>query len=700
MGSKGGGSSAPASEQVVKNETVIPEYFRPYLERTLERGEQLSLEPYQAYGQPRTAGFTPEQLQSFNMTQQNVGAYSGDLNNARNLAADAGRALPDINMSEYMNPYTQNVINVAKREAWRDDQILGNQLDANAVNAGAFGGARHAIQESEARRNLSQRLSDIQTQGMSEAYDRGVAALGADRSAQAQAAGLSSNIGAAAQDLGLRDAAAVGAVGGQRQAQQQLLMDQAYQDFLAQREDPYERLAQYSGILRGYQPSGNRYETVNTTTPSPSVLSQVAGLGAAGVGIGKIAGAFKEGGPVKKYAEGGSVLPEVPHFYRFEPPYHPSMYQDPLEKQPRKSIFEDRDSIFSGQNSRFKDQPSIFNKTRANAKTGYWKGKDEGLPGTMDIEGGAAAQPSVLPEPGPDWTGGVRPPLRILEDEGPRYALPNIRRSMQDESVLPGAPMKAVPQGGEKQPPIPQDKPSILPPAIKEEVAAKAAETPLEPSAAKDTLAVTQDAATEGAPDWALPLIAAGFATMAGTSPYAMVNIGQGGLAGMKEYGEQKKSKLEKRTVDLKESELRNNVLLKSRELDIKASEALTTEKYRKDWAEISRRKNEIDDKVADGTMGLKKAQLEINKLTAEANQLIRLDAIDQRREAAMLNKETRAEANENALLQGINKALEDGGLSVEESNRLKAQRLQILISRMKPLDAANPPKGFHPAKK
>lgn len=74
----------------------------------------------------------------------------------------------------YMSPYMQNVVDIQKREADRDYQQQLNQLNAQSVHAGAFGGSRQAIQQAEAARNQATRLGDIQAKGQQDAYASGM----------------------------------------------------------------------------------------------------------------------------------------------------------------------------------------------------------------------------------------------------------------------------------------------------------------------------------------------------------------------------------------------------------------------------------------------------------------------------------------------------------------------------------------------
>ena len=75
----------------------------------------------------------------------------------------------------YMDPYAQNVIDQEKTQSNRDYQQQLNQLNAQSVQAGAFGGSRQAIQQSEAARNQLFNLANIENTGLSNAYTQGAA---------------------------------------------------------------------------------------------------------------------------------------------------------------------------------------------------------------------------------------------------------------------------------------------------------------------------------------------------------------------------------------------------------------------------------------------------------------------------------------------------------------------------------------------
>jgi hypothetical protein len=88
---------------------------------------------------------------------------------------------------EYMSPYQQAVTDIEKREATRASNILGQQLQGQAVQQGAFGGSRSAIVEAERQRNLSQQLGDIQARGSQAAFQQARDQFNAEQQARLQA---------------------------------------------------------------------------------------------------------------------------------------------------------------------------------------------------------------------------------------------------------------------------------------------------------------------------------------------------------------------------------------------------------------------------------------------------------------------------------------------------------------------------------
>ena len=84
----------------------------------------------------------------------------------------------------YMSPYMQNVVDIQKREAQRQSGIQGAQQQAQAAQAGAFGGGRDAIMRAERERNLGQQMNDIQATGSQAAYQQAQQQFNAEQNAR------------------------------------------------------------------------------------------------------------------------------------------------------------------------------------------------------------------------------------------------------------------------------------------------------------------------------------------------------------------------------------------------------------------------------------------------------------------------------------------------------------------------------------
>lgn len=135
----------------------------------MQRPEDVQAQALQRYQMDATAPISTQDLEAFQMA--GPGSWT-----------DEGVS------SKYMSPYMQGVIDISKREAERDYTKQMNALAAKAKSAGAFGGARQALERSEAQRNFNQQLQDIQTKGLQSAYESGRSQYGQELSLSQQAA--------------------------------------------------------------------------------------------------------------------------------------------------------------------------------------------------------------------------------------------------------------------------------------------------------------------------------------------------------------------------------------------------------------------------------------------------------------------------------------------------------------------------------
>jgi membrane protease subunit (stomatin/prohibitin family) len=94
-------------------------------------------------------------------------------------------------------------------------------------------------------------------------------------------------LGAQQQQTDLARIQAQAAAGAEQRQLQQQRLDTSYADFLRQRDYPMEQLGYFSNLLRGVPVQLGSTQT--TYAQPPSLASQVAGLGLAGLGMYNLA---------------------------------------------------------------------------------------------------------------------------------------------------------------------------------------------------------------------------------------------------------------------------------------------------------------------------------------------------------------------------------------------------------------------------
>ena len=154
--------------------------------------------------------------------------------------------------ASYMDPYMQNVTNIAKREAQRTSDIAGQREAAQAVSQGAFGGSRYGLVEAERQRNLGQQLSDLDIKGLQAAYSSGMGQFNTEQERALKAQELGEKSRQFGADLGLRGlqtsiqaGSALGNLGAQQSAADLARLRQQYDTGAA------ERSFDYNEFLRG-----------------------------------------------------------------------------------------------------------------------------------------------------------------------------------------------------------------------------------------------------------------------------------------------------------------------------------------------------------------------------------------------------------------------------------------------------------------
>lgn len=259
--SSGGSQKAPSSSTVTQ--TNIPAELMPYATKVLGKAEALTSAPYLEYGGQRVAGFTPLQQQGYQGVQQMMPA--DQLNQATGFAglgalraAQGPQDFTGANVQSYMSPYMRNVVEQQQLGAIRDYQRELPGLASVATRVGGLGGTRQALLQSEAQRNLQDRLAGIEASGTQAAYENAQQQFNAQQAMglnylqqQLGAAGILGDLGQRqyGQEMGINEALL-------RAGQEQRGVEQQYLDSLreayAERQNyPYKNLAFMSDLIRG-----------------------------------------------------------------------------------------------------------------------------------------------------------------------------------------------------------------------------------------------------------------------------------------------------------------------------------------------------------------------------------------------------------------------------------------------------------------
>jgi hypothetical protein len=211
-----------------------------------------------------------------------------------------------------MSPYQQAVTDIEKRESQKAfEQNVLPKIRAAQVAQGSFGGTRGTLLEAQALADQQRGLADIQAKGSAQAFRDARAALEAERTRMGQGATQLANIAPQALKTGLQELGAQQTVGELKQQQAQTALDEAYRQFLQEKQEPYEAMQKYQAVVTGAPLTTTQF--AQPAPPGPSLgQTLIGGLGTAA----GLYGAFTGNNPLsaitgKKYGGGLSDLMPV-----------------------------------------------------------------------------------------------------------------------------------------------------------------------------------------------------------------------------------------------------------------------------------------------------------------------------------------------------------------------------------------------------
>jgi len=262
---------------------------------------------------------------------------AGSVPAAQSLAMQGtGQYDPSSNVSQFFNPYLDSVVNQQYSDIARQSQLQSQQAAAATAKAGAYGGSRGALAQTEIGRNTldtqARTGSQLRASGYQQALDASQKAYESGQARDLQAAQLIGQLGLSSADAYRQIGTAGGALAGQQaeiaralglgigslgtemgklgvqegalgelasklnttditnlanmgnieNQQKQRELDAQRATSLQQMYEPYQRTSYLMDLYKG-TPSSQQTITTNTA-PQPSLASQVVGTGITALG--------------------------------------------------------------------------------------------------------------------------------------------------------------------------------------------------------------------------------------------------------------------------------------------------------------------------------------------------------------------------------------------------------------------------------
>jgi hypothetical protein len=173
------------------------------------------------------------------------------------------------NIGQFLNPYQQYVTN----EIGRQGQMMQQQVGANAIQAGAFGGGREGVQQAELQGRTLSAMGQAQAQG----FQTALGAAQTQRQQQLAGGQMLGQLGAQQQAMSLADINTQMQAGAVQRGIGQKALDAQRQTELQRAYEPYQRVEFMKGIMTNLPTTQSSITA--TTSPGSNPLAQAAGAG-------------------------------------------------------------------------------------------------------------------------------------------------------------------------------------------------------------------------------------------------------------------------------------------------------------------------------------------------------------------------------------------------------------------------------------
>lgn len=270
------------NRQAVRDQNRRTAWIGEAQQDLVSRSRQIADRPYTPYEGNRVADLSQNETSAIGMANN-----ATNFNDARGYMDKAG-AQADLvagstwnqdTAKKYMDPYIGQVVdNALKREntAYQQNQ---NKVRGNAARAGAFGGSRASLLETQGTGEHLQAVGDITSKGYSDAYRAAIGTWQADNQRRLAASQAYTNVGGDISRLNSSQITDLLRTGQADRVLRQANADFDYQQFIENRDWDVTNLEPLFNAVRGAN-GGPAQQTV----PRDNTAGQLLGLASTLVG--------------------------------------------------------------------------------------------------------------------------------------------------------------------------------------------------------------------------------------------------------------------------------------------------------------------------------------------------------------------------------------------------------------------------------
>ena len=263
-------------------------------------------------------GLSQDELDAAIRARQGLGAFQPFIDTARaaqaaglgatelgtNVLAGAQFAPTAAVIKQFEDPYQQLVTQEAIKEIDRQAAMAQNKLAGDAVRAGAFGGSRFGIAQSELARSAQDLRSRRIFEDMSRNFQQAQQAAQTANQQRQQAAQVFGQLGTQASRIGqdfaqlggqqqagtARDVQMQAGIGSLQRQLNQAARDAGVANLLAQEQAPFDRISFASNVLAQQSPFVGSTQTLAPLSGQSPLLQAAGAVGGIATGLGQLIG--------------------------------------------------------------------------------------------------------------------------------------------------------------------------------------------------------------------------------------------------------------------------------------------------------------------------------------------------------------------------------------------------------------------------